>query len=195
MEYVKFCPHCANISWPAFTKEEFQELVNSNNTLYKSQIECQHGYYNNICDGCKNSLMETKITVEEYASYIGYDYTIDKYHREPENEENEEEINNKILDEYIKPLNLLETESEKYIENMLTFYGINLYPQPAYTPTPTGILMAQQMAQNKPKCPTCSSTNIEKISSFDKTAGAVLFGLFSKTAKSQFKCRNCGYKW
>ena len=46
-----------------------------------------------------------------------------------------------------------------------------------------------------PKCPTCSSTNIEKISSFDKAAGAVMFGLFSKTARSQFKCRNCGYKW
>lgn len=49
--------------------------------------------------------------------------------------------------------------------------------------------------QNIPKCPTCSSTNIEKISSFDKAAGVVMFGLFSKTARSQFKCRNCGYKW
>lgn len=48
---------------------------------------------------------------------------------------------------------------------------------------------------NIPKCPTCSSTNIEKISSFDKAAGAVMFGLFSKTARSQFRCRNCGYKW
>lgn len=53
----------------------------------------------------------------------------------------------------------------------------------------------QQDKQNLPKCPTCSSTNIEKISSFDKAAGAVMFGLFSKTARSQFKCRNCGYKW
>ena len=24
---------------------------------------------------------------------------------------------------------------------------------------------------------------------------AVAFGLFSKTAKSQFRCGNCGYKW
>lgn len=48
---------------------------------------------------------------------------------------------------------------------------------------------------NIPKCPTCSSANIEKISSFDKAAGAVMFGLFSKTARSQFKCKNCGYKW
>lgn len=49
--------------------------------------------------------------------------------------------------------------------------------------------------KNKPKCPTCNSTNIKKISSTAKVAGAVTFGLFSKTARSQFKCGNCGYKW
>lgn len=48
---------------------------------------------------------------------------------------------------------------------------------------------------NQPKCPTCGSTNIQKISVISKTVGAVAFGLFSKTAKSQFKCLNCDYKW
>lgn len=49
--------------------------------------------------------------------------------------------------------------------------------------------------QNVPKCPTCGSTNIEKISTLSKAAGAYMFGLLSKTARSQFKCKNCGYKW
>lgn len=49
--------------------------------------------------------------------------------------------------------------------------------------------------KNKPKCITCGSTNIKKISTSAKVAGAVAFGLFSKTAKSQFKCENCGCKW
>lgn len=49
--------------------------------------------------------------------------------------------------------------------------------------------------KNKPKCITCGSTNIKKISTTAKVAGAVAFGLFSKTAKSQFKCENCGCKW
>lgn len=48
---------------------------------------------------------------------------------------------------------------------------------------------------NMPKCPTCSSTNIKKIGSISKVAGAVTFVIFSKTAKSQFECKNCGYKW
>lgn len=49
--------------------------------------------------------------------------------------------------------------------------------------------------QNLPKCPTCSSTNIKKISTTRKVAGAIGFGLLSKTAKSQFECNDCGYKW
>lgn len=46
-----------------------------------------------------------------------------------------------------------------------------------------------------PKCPTCGSTDINKISTTSKVIGAATFGLLSKTAKSQFKCNNCGYKW
>lgn len=58
----------------------------------------------------------------------------------------------------------------------------------------------QQLKENKqksniPKCPTCSSTNISKISTASKVFGGAVFGLFSKTARSQFKCNNCGYKW
>lgn len=48
---------------------------------------------------------------------------------------------------------------------------------------------------NKPKCPTCNSTNVKKISTMSKVTGATMFGLFSKTARSQFQCNNCGYKW
>lgn len=65
-------------------------------------------------------------------------------------------------------------------------------------PSPQQIAYANAVARealNKPKCPTCNSTNIKKISGTAKVAGAVAFGLFSKTARSQFKCGNCGYKW
>lgn len=48
---------------------------------------------------------------------------------------------------------------------------------------------------NLPKCPTCQSTNITKISGAKRTAHGVAFGLFSNTARSQFECKNCGYKW
>lgn len=51
------------------------------------------------------------------------------------------------------------------------------------------------MSECRPHCPTCGSTNIKKISTSAKVAGAVAFGLFSKTAKSQFVCNNCGFKF
>ena len=48
---------------------------------------------------------------------------------------------------------------------------------------------------NLPKCPTCGSTNIRKISDAKKALHAIAFGIFSKTAYSQFECQNCHYKW
>lgn len=53
----------------------------------------------------------------------------------------------------------------------------------------------RQLNNEVPKCPTCGSTDIQKISTTSKIAGAAMFGFFSKTAKSQFKCKNCGNKW
>lgn len=48
---------------------------------------------------------------------------------------------------------------------------------------------------NTLRCPTCNSTKVKKISATSKVIGASMFGLFSKTARSQFKCEHCGYKW
>ena len=49
--------------------------------------------------------------------------------------------------------------------------------------------------KNIPKCPTCGSSKIKTISIARKAAGAWAFGILSKTARSQFQCQNCGYKW
>lgn len=54
---------------------------------------------------------------------------------------------------------------------------------------------AAQVQNNLPKCPTCGSTNIKKISASRKMLGAIGFGLLSKTARSQWECNNCGNKW
>ena len=50
--------------------------------------------------------------------------------------------------------------------------------------------------ENIPKCPTCGSTNIQKISASSKVGKVVLFGIFAAGAVSKtFKCKNCGYQW
>ena len=54
---------------------------------------------------------------------------------------------------------------------------------------------AEQKAKTKPRCPTCGSTNIRKLSAGARGVSLGLFGLASKTARSQFVCDHCGYKW
>jgi len=48
------------------------------------------------------------------------------------------------------------------------------------------------------ECPTCHSKSIERISTGKKLAYVVGFGILApafKKVRSQFECKNCGYKW
>lgn len=49
--------------------------------------------------------------------------------------------------------------------------------------------------QNTPKCPTCGSTNVNKISTAKKAAGFLTVGVFSSNLGKTMECKNCGYKW
>lgn len=52
-----------------------------------------------------------------------------------------------------------------------------------------------EQSTNHPKCPTCGSTNIEKISVGKKLGGGFLFGIFSSDVRNTMHCRDCGAKW
>ena len=51
--------------------------------------------------------------------------------------------------------------------------------------------VAQELL-NKPKCPTCQSTNIKKISGLSKAGSVAMFGIFSQKVKKQWHCNGCG---
>lgn len=53
----------------------------------------------------------------------------------------------------------------------------------------------QTGGQNLPKCPTCGSTNIEKISGIKRFVTTGLFGLASSNIGKTMHCKNCGCKW
>ena len=84
--------------------------------------------------------------------------------------------------------------TEKEIENIVSGRGAttvitsNVHPN---FPVPK----QNAVEESVPKCPTCQSTNIERIGAVTRGVAAGLFGLFSSTARSQFVCENCGYKW
>ena len=160
-------------------------------------------YINGICLSCQNELLEVDMDANEFVKTLypkgkNFKYTINEM---DENDKKCYQFKAKIFEKYIEPLDQLDTSLVAYKLNMKS-YGrptedideINKQiKEKAIYELHEGRRKREE--RNLPKCPTCSSTNIEKISSFDKTAGAVMFGLFSKTARSQFKCRNCGYKW
>ncbi|RHC45949.1 hypothetical protein DW839_31840 [Enterocloster bolteae] len=60
---------------------------------------------------------------------------------------------------------------------------------------PTNTEQRPIQQQNIPKCPTCNSTNIEKIGGLERGASIVMWGLFSKKINKTFKCKNCGHTW
>ena len=48
---------------------------------------------------------------------------------------------------------------------------------------------------NTPKCPTCGSTNIKKISGAKRWLTTGVFGLASSNVGKTMECNSCGYKF
>lgn len=57
-----------------------------------------------------------------------------------------------------------------------------------YKPTP-------EPPKYVPKCPTCQSPDIKKITNFEKAESLFWFGGLSRKARKQWHCNNCGSEW
>lgn len=53
----------------------------------------------------------------------------------------------------------------------------------------------QTEEDNQPHCPTCGSTDIQKISGTKRWLSTGLFGLASSDIGKSMCCKKCGYKW
>ena len=62
-------------------------------------------------------------------------------------------------------------------------------------PIVTDKSMQLQKEQNKPKCPTCGSTNVKHISTLNRAVSIGVFGLFSSKIGKSYECQNCKAKW
>lgn len=94
-------------------------------------------------------------------------------------------------------INISLTNAQK-IKEMLSRYNciVEIEKSTDYSlPSDEKIVNDYFIKNVQPKCPHCSSTNLHNISTTSKLIHGVAFGLFSKTARSQFECLNCGYKW
>ena len=56
-------------------------------------------------------------------------------------------------------------------------------------------MSAEKQQANLPRCPTCSSTNLRKVSTTSKVVNTALFGILGTKRHKTFHCNNCGYEW
>ena len=54
---------------------------------------------------------------------------------------------------------------------------------------------SRKVEDNTPKCPTCSSTNLKKITNTSKVINTAMFGIFGTKQHKTYHCNNCGYEW
>lgn len=88
---------------------------------------------------------------------------------------------------------------EELAKDVFLEFKENIYPKmPKSKLTPEqrarNIAAARELL-NKPKCPTCSSTNVKKISDLSKFVDTVVFDIYGTKRYKTFYCNNCGYEW
>lgn len=54
---------------------------------------------------------------------------------------------------------------------------------------------SKAQTDNRPKCPTCSSTKLKKVSTTSKVTNTVMWGIFGTKRHKTWHCENCGYEW
>lgn len=123
--------------------------------------------------GCDGKVIHTKMLNVE----CGYIYSISKDR------------------EFLKEMNnLRNNDIIAYKAKVAEFKAIYKQNHPDEEEDENG-LMVKKQPSNQPKCPTCGSTNIEKISVGKKMKGSFLFGIFSSDVRNTMHCKDCGYKW
>ena len=72
------------------------------------------------------------------------------------------------------------------------FKLFKMYVGPPPLPSQVARANAEALAsQNKPRCPYCRSTDLHRITSFEKAANIALFGVFGNKRKYQWHCNSC----
>lgn len=137
---------------------------------YKEGNEPLHGFIPNsnldICPFCKNIMKKTNMSIDDYF----------------------------IITELSKDINFLQAMIDLKEKDIIE-YELKMSQFRAQVNQQESAQVQHVEEDNRPKCPTCGSTRIQKISGSRKLMGAIGFGLLSKTAKSQFECLDCKYKW
>lgn len=103
------------------------------------------------------------------------------------------------MDEWISVL--MKKDAFSFVEDMANKYGNNQFSEEMFNArmghnrsnSHTGEQKKEET--NVPKCPTCGSTKIRKISGTKRAASILGFGILSNNIGKTYECLNCKYKW
>ena len=182
----KACPTCGGIFWTPIA-------------------EC---YRNGYCLECRprklyDKLIKIDYLTADFEKEIGPEpsmYSKDYIKQTQQRIERIHSLERKLFEQYVSNWDSLDRASESYKLNMENMYNsgkgeihtkIKTEAQERAQKSSAAIALANQI----PKCPTCKSSAVQKISNTKKGFKMLAFGLFSDDFGKTFECRNCGYKW
>lgn len=194
---MRYCAHCGNVI------DEFDFHRNSFNCnvcdailleddmtalKYAELSEADKDVYDEqLLNTIKNSIGFDEHLFEKYCSTKNGDFwvgfRIDKYAKFNNQENVDFYTKFRKANEPFKPFPPIDKEKAR----QHTHYAVEERKQMEEK--------VKQESSNTPKCPTCSSTNISRISTTAKVVNVAMFGLLGQKRKHQFRCNSCGYEW
>lgn len=124
-----------------------------------------------ICDCCKSEVFPIP------EKYLNTEFSI------------KEEIKQQFIDEYIKSSPEFDQYLFEHRDEILAKQSAEFNAKMEH-----GKSILDEQART-PKCPTCGSTNIKKITGTERAASVIGLSIFSKKINKNYKCKHCGYTW
>ncbi len=174
--YAKMYPEKnGNPRWQEYY-DYYLEFIDPDDTRKLSQLFPDESYVqdleNNICPFCKHELVDTLLTWDDFGDIRNYSN------------------NNKDL--LFAMIELRKKDVIEFEVKMQPFRQKRIERNKALDKEYERKLAA---IGNTPKCPTCGSSNVHKISGLERGASVMTLGLFSKKINKSYKCNSCKHTW
>ena len=173
-KHIKFCPSCNR------TGRNYTDLFGDDD---KEIVDFNRGYLEffnvnsqtpNKCPVCNcTEVVDSILTEEEFE-------TISKFTH-----------NRQVLDQMVE----LKKNNPIDFELKLSQFETATMNKNKARKSSSSHASSSMQTQNVPHCPTCGSTNIQKISDTKRWLTTGLFGLASSDVGKTMVCKKCGYKW
>lgn len=87
------------------------------------------------------------------------------------------------------------SKDKSFLEAMSNLYDTDIIEYNSKLAQFKSAIEQEKQKSNVPKCPTCGSTKLSKVSTMSKAGSVIMWGLFSQKVKKTWHCDNCKYEF